>query len=447
MVLYAAIKSAVQKEWWHLAAFFPIVALILAMVFFQSSLASLAFAEEVGESSAKIRLPLQPLIDKLKKGEALRLEPGVYAGPIMVDEPITIDGQGHATIDAGGKGSVIYLDTDGAVIRNLRLTNSGSSHNDIDSGVQVRGSFNVVKDNVIDNCLFGIDLQQSENNIIRRNIISSHPVPLGQRGDAIRLWYSFNNKITGNTISDSRDTVVWYSKNNVISGNSTTRSRYALHFMYAQENLIENNHYTDNSVGVFLMYSDGVVLRNNYIAHALGPTGVGLGMKETSGVLVEGNRILYNSVGLGSDVSPFQPDTVNIYRNNLVAYNGVGLRFLNDWPGNVIENNTFTGNIVQVTVTGHQGASHNSWDGNYWDTFEGFDRDGDNIGDTPYELYAYSDRLWMDVAGAQFFKGSPLLEVLSFIEQLAPFSDPVLLLRDDKPLMSPFEEVSAEEKQ
>ena len=153
-------------------------------------------------SSASELLPLQPLIDETHDGETLLLPAGRYAGPVIIDHPMILDGNGEATIDAGGKGTVILLDTDGATIRNLHLTNSGESHNDIDSAIQVRGKFNVIKDNNIDNCLFGIDLQQSENNVVRRNNISSKDFELGQRGDAIRLWYSFDNKIIDNTITD-----------------------------------------------------------------------------------------------------------------------------------------------------------------------------------------------------------------------------------------------------
>ena len=86
---------------------------------------------------------------------------------MTLDFPLTIDGQGKVTVDGGGRGSVIYIDTDGASIRGMHLTNSGDSHNDIDAGIQVRGNFNIIKDNVIDDCLFGIDLQESENNIVR----------------------------------------------------------------------------------------------------------------------------------------------------------------------------------------------------------------------------------------------------------------------------------------
>jgi len=377
--------------------------------------------------------PLQPLIDNAKEGSTLLLEPGSYAGPVLIDKPLILDGQGKVTIDAGGKGSVIVVDTDGAVIRNLHLTNSGESHNDIDSGVQVRGNFNVISDNVIDNSLFGVDLQQSENNIVRRNRISSKPFELGTRGDAIRLWYSFNNKVTDNIISDSRDTVVWYSANNTIARNTSYDSRYSLHFMYSRYNLVEGNRYYNNTVGVFLMYSDGVVLRNNYIAHASGSTGVGIGFKETSDVTVEGNKILYCASGLYIDISPFQPDTINTFSNNLIAYNGIGIRFLNDWEGNEFRGNRFIDNLTQVVVSSGKTASRNIWEGNHWSDYEGFDEDRDGVGDTPYELYVYADRLWQDVPYAQFFKGSPVLEVMDFLERLAPFTEPRILVRDEHP--------------
>jgi nitrous oxidase accessory protein len=42
----------------------------------------------------------------------------------------------------------------------------------------------------------------------------------------------------------------------------------------------------------------------------------------------------------------------------------------------------------------------------------------------------------MDVPPAQFFKGSPMLEVIDFLERLAPFSSPDLLVRDETPLRS-----------
>jgi nitrous oxidase accessory protein len=398
--------------------------------------AALALWLALAPACAAAYPPFQALVDGAAEGAVLKPEPGIYAGPVTVDKPMVIDGDGKVTIDGGGKGTVVLLDTDGATLKGLTLRGSGSSHNDLDSGVQVRGNFNVIKDNRIEDCLFGIDLQQSRNNIVRRNRISSKPVDLGIRGDAIRLWYSFGNQVTDNVVRDSRDMVVWYSRDNLIARNDASGGRYSLHFMYSQTNRVESNRFEGNAVGIFLMYSDGVEVKDNLIAYASGPSGMGIGFKETSDVTIADNRILHCATGLYFDVSPYQPETTNRIRNNLVAYNGVGVRWLNDWQGNELVGNRFKGNIVQMAVEGGKSANRNLWEDNHWDDFEGFDRDGDGIGDTPYEIYAYADRIWMDVPPAQFFKGSPLLEVLDFLERLAPFSPPTLMARDPRPRIS-----------
>ncbi len=412
---------------------FLVVALLIAVSLIVPSLAKAK--AKTGTSFPSF----QKLVDEAKEGSTLIPPAGTYAGPVVIDKPLIIDGKNGVTIDGGGKASVIRLNTDGATLQNLRLTHSGESANEIDSGVQVRGNYNVIKDNVIDNCLFGVDLQQSSNNVVKRNTISSlDRFELGQKGDSVRLWYSFNNKIIDNVTFNVRDMVVWYSADNIIKGNTGRDSRYSLHFMYSRYNLVEDNKYYNNSVGIFLMYSDGVVVRNNYIAHAAGPTGLGIGFKETSDLTIEGNKVLYCSTGLYIDVSPFQPDTTNTFTDNLIAYNGIGVRFLNDWHSNIFKHNEFAGNLTQVVVSGGKTANRNVWEGNYWSDYEGFDLNKDNEGDTPYELYAYADKLWRDVPGAQFFKGSPILETLDFLEQLAPFSKPDLLVRDKKPVMNKF---------
>ena len=123
----------------------------------------------------------QELVDATEENGILTPEAGTYAGPVTIDFPITIDGSAGVTIDAGGKGSVIYLECDGVTLKNLRLINSGGSLNDLDSGVQVRGNFNVIKDCEILDCMFGVDLQQCEYCIVRRNRSNSKDKDLGQR--------------------------------------------------------------------------------------------------------------------------------------------------------------------------------------------------------------------------------------------------------------------------
>jgi nitrous oxidase accessory protein len=379
-------------------------------------------------------VPFQSLVDAAAPGSILKIKPGVYAGPVHLTKPLIIDGGGQVTIDGGAKGTVFVLETDGATLRGLHLTGSGSSHDSDDACLNVRGNRNTIENIVIDDCLFGIDLKQSNDNLVSGNKISSKPVELGLRGDGLRLWYSMNNRVEGNEVVDSRDMVAWYSNGNLFKDNVGRRSRYSLHFMFANRNEVVGNRFYDNAVGVYLMYTEGVNLRHNVISHANGAAGMAIGFKEASDSIIEDNEIIYCAVGIGSDLSPFQPDTTIQIRNNRIAYNGVGIAFTSELGGNVITGNRFEGNLSHVSLGGHSAAGLNKWRGNYWDDYQGFDRNGDGIGDTPYELYAYADRIWMEIPAARFFKNAPGMELLDFLERLAPFSTPDILVRDEAPV-------------
>lgn len=376
---------------------------------------------------------LQPLIDAAPEGGLLVLEPGRYSGPALLDKKLVIDGRGKATIDNGGKGSVFTLEASGATLRGLTFTGSGDSHNTDDTCLNVRGHHNVIEGNRFEDCLFGIDLKQANENVVRKNHVRSLAVDLGLRGDGIRLWYSMKNVIEENELVDSRDMVVWYSNDNQIRRNVGRRGRYSLHFMYAQHNVVEDNEYTDNSVGIYVMYTDGVEIRRNLISRSVGATGMGIGFKEASDSVVEGNSVVYCAVGISSDLSPYQPDSTITISDNRVAYNGVGLQFIGDKTGTLIEGNVFEGNIDPVAKSGGGTAMNNTFRANYWDDYQGFDRDDDAVGDTPYELYAFGDQLWAEEPTARFFKNAPLMEAIDFLERLAPFSTPSLLVRDEAP--------------
>ncbi|MDD4087866.1 MAG: hypothetical protein PHP48_11550, partial [Bacteroidales bacterium] len=66
--------------------------------------------------------------------------------------------------------------------------------------------------------------------------------------------------------------------------------------------------------------------------------------------------------------------------------------------------------------------------------------------DTPYTLFAYVEHLWTFDRDLKFFYGSPLLLVLDFLERLAPFSQPKLVLRDKTPIFKWDEELDAKMK-
>lgn len=396
-----------------------------------------------GSSTEKAQRPTAPnrndvpwfqtLVDEAPPGSVLKPPPGVYAGPVLVNKPLTIDGGGKVTIDGGGKGTVMVLEAEGATLRNLHLSGSGDSHDSDDACLNLRGHHNLVEGLRIDDCLFGIDLKQADHNTLRANHIRSKDRELGVRGDGLRLWYSNHNLIEKNEVIDSRDMVAWYSNFNTYRGNIGKRSRYSIHFMFAKDSVVEGNSFYDNAVGVYLMYTERVHIRNNVISHATGAAGMALGFKESSDSDIENNEIIYCAVGVGSDLSPFEPDTSIRFKGNRFAYNGIAIRFTSELGGNLLTDNAFEGNLTDVVQMGRGVSEKNQWRGNYFADYQGFDRNGDGIGDTPHELYSYADQIWIEQPAAQFFKTAPVLELLDFLERLAPFSSPELQLRDDAP--------------
>ena len=378
---------------------------------------------------------LQSLVDKMTPGDTLFLGKAFYTGPVKIStNNLTIDGRGQSIVSGEGKGSVFYLEGDSIHLMNIFIYGSGGSHDKIDCGVKITGNNNTVENCRIKECLFGIDIFKSDNNLILHNEISS----LARRqkalkGDAIRLWWASRNTIKGNYWHGVRDMVVWYSKENLLEENLGIGNRYSIHLMYAHNNRIRGNEFYDSSVGVFLMYSERTIMTGNLIVRAMGEGGMCLGMKETSSNQILNNRFIYSSEGIHFDVSPYVPEQMNTIANNEIAFCGSGMFFHTNQEGNVIKENYFHNNLNQVTAEGKT-ANFNLWENNYFDDYQGFDRNDDNIGDTPYELYAYVEHLWSYKKEVRFFYGAPILVVLDFLERLAPFSSPKFVLRDKKPM-------------
>lgn len=380
---------------------------------------------------------LQKVIDDAENGAVIKLPKGLYRGKIVINKPLTIDGiDKGAIIHGNGVGSVIEINSPNVTIKNLTIRGSGSGHDGIDSAVSIKNAFFVnILNNRIEDCLFGINLDKVNQSKIEDNYITSKPVSLGVRGDAIRMWYSNENSIARNKIYKSRDSVVWYSSGNRIEDNVGSYCRYSLHFMYAGKNLVQNNYFEHNSVGIFFMYSSGTTAINNTIKNSIGSFGVGIGMKDASNFKLYNNTLVYNARGLYIDQSPYQPGSVNSYEKNNILYNTVGIQFHATLHRSLFYDNNLKGNMETVVNDTPQSkmASLNEWAGNYFDDYEGLDRNKDGIGDIPYINKAYADKLWLYNSSIKFFYGSPAMSLLNFLAKLIPFSEPNLLIRDDKP--------------
>ncbi|MCP4293985.1 MAG: nitrous oxide reductase family maturation protein NosD [Proteobacteria bacterium] len=386
---------------------------------------------------------LQLLIDQAPAGATLILDEQIYSGNLVIEKKITIDGQHKAIIDGGGKGSVIVVKADGVVLKNLEIRNSGTSHDQQDSGIRtLKVSHASFLNNHIHETLMGIDMQEShDNKIIGNDISSKSGVHLGLRGDAIRVWASHRNLFRQNKIHDSRDMVIWYSDDNLVEENEGWNNRYSLHFMYAGANTVRNNRYHHNAVGIFMMYGDGYTLIDNEISYSMGSTGMGIGMKEVSKVTIVNNKILYCAVGIYFDQSPFDPDYYNVLKGNLIGHNSQGLLFHSTLENNVFKGNAFVENLESVAVQANGDALANIFEGNHWHDYEGFDRDKNDIGDSPHEIRVYLDQLWNENKWIRFYFASPVVSLLKFLAKLAPLTEPRLLISDVKPILREDSEV------
>ncbi|MCB1955872.1 MAG: nitrous oxide reductase family maturation protein NosD [Rhodocyclaceae bacterium] len=386
-------------------------------------------------AQAGLPIPLQPLLDNPPPSGVVRLAPGVYAGPATLRMPLVVDGGGVAELLGDRNGTVLRVEARGATVRGLRIRGSGDSHDRIDAGIAVEGDGNVIEGNDLDDVLFGIVLHNGQHNVLRDNTVRSRGVDTADRGDGIRLWNAAHNLIEGNDIAHVRDLTISNSPYNRFVRNRIRDSRRAMNFLFSHRSRVEENTFEGNDAGIVVINSSGFLIRRNQVMHSMSSAGACIALKETTAALVEENEIVHCATGIMAD-SPSNPVSQIFIHRNRVAHNIVGVHFYGERGGRIVMNNRFEHNLWQVTTTAGGNPELESWHGNLWDDYQGFDLDQDGVGDRPYELLAYADRIWMQAPETRFFRNSPFMELVDFLERLAPFAYPALVLRDEAPRMS-----------
>ncbi|MCU7940474.1 MAG: nitrous oxide reductase family maturation protein NosD [gamma proteobacterium symbiont of Bathyaustriella thionipta] len=376
--------------------------------------------------------PLQLYIAITPPGGVLNLEPGFYSGPAIITRPITINGHGKVTIDAQGEGTVLTIEADKTIIKGLHLTNSGDSFDKTDAGIILRADNALIENNIIENTLFGIHLQGANENTIRNNRITSKDTSLSLRGDGLRMWNSYDNLIENNDFIKVRDIYITNSHSNRFIGNHVSHSRIGFELVFSHENEIIANSIEHNSTGFMVVYSTDLLIKQNHISHLRSFAGFAMAFKESNMIKVVENEILHCATGISAN-SPLDPENMLTIKNNHFIYNDVALYFYGEKGGHIIHGNHFEANLLDVQASLPRASYFNDWQNNRWDLYEGFDRNNDGVGDTPYSLYSWSDRLWVDVPMTQFFRGTPMLETIDFMERLVSFSEPALMLEDKTP--------------
>ena len=380
--------------------------------------------------------PLQDAIDTATPYSILKLPSGTYRGNITIHKPLTIIGKDEdAVVEGSGIGSVITITSSNVTLKNLTISGSGNRMDRIDSGITIKNA-NQCEVNgckIIDS-LYGIDMDMVSNSIIANNYITSKNLDISLRGNALKMYYANNNLIQNNIIENSRDVTLNYSNANLFKGNIFKNNRFATHISLSNNNFFASNTYLYNSVSIMVMGAKNTMVVYNTIKSSKGAAGIGVVINGVSNFRFEHNILKFNAKGIYIDGQEKAKGMKRYINHNEISYNGEAIHFHAYIKDNTITHNKIFGNIDDVVkdVEGNFLPS-NIVEHNYWDRYAGFDRNRDNIGDNTHQIYQYADQLWHYNNKVKFFYGSPIMSLMNFLANLAPFVEPNLLLEDSKP--------------
>jgi nitrous oxidase accessory protein len=405
---------------------------------------------------------LQERIDTAAPGDTIHVGPGTYTGSLLVDRPIALIGRDRPILEGNEEGHVVTVRARRVTIDGFAVRGSGTQLEDDHAGILVLGDSAIIRDNRFTDVLHGIYVRGADHTEITGNRIAGPPLrvehltpdrarqyectvpagggpcevplPLDQRGNGIHIWKSTGNRITHNSITETRDGIYFsFADDATITHNTIRNVRYGLHYMYSDDNVFEYNTFGNNASGSAIMYSSNVTARNNVFRDNRTQRGYGLLLQSVENATFVGNRLTRNGTGVYLENS-----TRNVFRQNTIGANYRGLRLTGSSMDNRFGTNVIRGNLETAAVAGI--SETNAWQiegiGNYWGPRGLIDLDSDNISELPHRT--------LDVIGDRretfpyvgLLTGSPGLALLSEALQRAAVPG-IPAITDDRPLMEP----------
>ncbi len=369
---------------------------------------------------------LRSALKTMPRDSEIRLLPGRYLGRFELDKPLTLRGESGAIIDAQGEGSALVVSAAGGTITQLSILNWGRDLYQKDAAIRLLPGANDVA--VIANELsgpgFGIYASEVSNLKLQDNQIQGEAESfLLDRGDGIHLLKVNAPLIKGNRIRNVRDGI--YLESGVgsrVYGNHLSELQYGLHYMYTKQDEAMDNLASRVSGGYALMNSEGIRLVFNRVRDAL-EFGVLLNLTHDAEIqanLIEATQ-MPNSVagdlfseGKGLFVYGAKRNQIS---GNYIAGCQIGIAMALGGEDNFVYQNHFLANATQVRYVGEQRVE---WSfqgrGNYWSDYQGWDLDGDGIGDSLHLPNDSLDRLFWLYPEARFLMESPIVKLLKWLD-------------------------------
>jgi nitrous oxidase accessory protein len=370
--------------------------------------------------------------------EGLRLVPeggtvvvraGVYREPtIVVDRPVTLEGHGNPVLDGEGRRQILVIRANGVTVRGITFQNVGTSYIEDRSAIRVEDARDcVIEDNHVLAGFFGIYLARSGGCRIERNVLEGAGDREAASANGIHLWYARGITVRGNRIRGHRDGIYFEFvedadvHDNVSEGNF----RYGLHFMFSDSCRYTGNAFRANGAGVAVMYTNYVTMTGNRFEENWGSAAYGLLLKDITDSEVERNVFRGNTVGVFAEGS----NRVQV-RGNDFADNGWAVRVMANATDNVFTDNNFERNTFDVATNSRR--AYSTFRGNYWDTYTGYDLDGNGIGDVPHRPVRLFSLLVEQHPPALVLLRSLAVQLLDQAERVVPTLTPETLV-DDAP--------------
>ena len=408
------------------------IAIARAAVFFLAMLNSIPhvlaaeIAVEPGENTLARAVALS------KSGDRLVLATGLYSGSVIVDRPLTIAGQGKPRLDGGGMGSVILVDAPDVTVEGLHITGSGSSHEDIDSGVKLTkmASNAVVRNNQLESNLYGVDIHGARDALVANNVITGRSDRrMNRRGNGVYVWNAPGATVEGNLIRLGRDGIfVNTSRKNTFTNNRFEELRFAVHYMHANDSTVTGNVSMGNHLGYAIMFTDRVKIRDNV---SIGDRDHGIMLNYANNSVVEDNTV----IGGGKKCLFVYNANKNVMRGNRFEACPIGIHFTGGSERNEITGNAFIANRTQIKFVS---TRDHVWSGNYWSDHAAYDVNGDGIADQPFRPNDAMDRILWTQPSARLLIGSPAVQLIRWAQRNFPSLLPGGIV-DDRPLMKPRE--------
>ncbi|MFM6926064.1 MAG: nitrous oxide reductase family maturation protein NosD [Ferruginibacter sp.] len=374
---------------------------------------------------------IQQAMDRTVDGDTILVDAGIYHEKnLVVNKTIFLIGIDHPVLDGDHQYEIISIKANGVVVDGFKIVHSGVSSIEDYAGIKICNKRDVVvRNNILEDTFFGIYSQYGIHCSIENNRISSYAKEEQQSGNGIHCWKSDSMRIIANTITGHRDGIYFeFVSNSIIWRNTSTQNmRYGLHFMFSNNDAYICNIFRNNGAGVAVMFSQHVKMIRNYFEENWGDGAYGLLLKEISDGYIDNNFFVKNTAGIFMEGA----SRIQLQRN-VFEGNGWAMKIQASCLDVTVTNNNFKGNTFDVGTNGS--LVLNTFNNNYWDKYDGYDLNKDQLGDIPYRPVSMYAMIVEKNPPAMILFRSLMSSLLDKTEKVLPSLTPENL-KDLHPLM------------